>query len=388
MYGANKALFELMRELSQNKDYQLYLVIPAEGEMTEALSALGVQCEICAMTQWQGIYTDPLRFAVKKAIRKKEIQKELLHLYQRYKDEGIDLIHSNSSVLGTGAMLAERLGCQHIWHIREFSREHYGMQYFYRAARVRELYEKANVLVAISDALAENYRQNYPKANVVRVYDGVSSQVKTNQDEKTKKRKENENENENENRNENPCFRFCYLGYLFPKKHQLDVIKAANLLWKRNIKNFEVYLIGDGKAAYTKKLKKQIAAFGLTSIKLLGYRTDAQQLLEDMQVGIIASTYEGFGLVTIEYMLHGLPVIGRNSGATPELVKDGETGFLYDSVEELADAMEFFMTNQAACHTMGEAGRHRAKQYFSMEKHRKAMEQLYQLQMDETGARL
>ena len=52
----------------------------------------------------------------------------------------------------------------------------------------------------------------------------------------------------------------------------------------------------------------------------------------------MSSPYEAFGRVTIEYMMAGLPVIGRNGGATPEIIKENETGMLYNSKKELIDS--------------------------------------------------
>ena len=49
---------------------------------------------------------------------------------------------------------------------------------------------------------------------------------------------------------------------------------------------------------------------------------------------------EPFGLVMIEAMACGTPVIARPCGSVPEVLVDGRTGFLADTVEELADAVK------------------------------------------------
>ena len=76
MYGANRALFQLMKGLMEKPGTEITLVIPAEGEMTEAVSRLGISYVICGMTQWQAVYKSPLRFLVKRHLRRKQIQKE------------------------------------------------------------------------------------------------------------------------------------------------------------------------------------------------------------------------------------------------------------------------------------------------------------------------
>ena len=96
-----------------------------------------------------------------------------------------------------------------------------------------------------------------------------------------------------------------------------------------------------------------------------GFVKDVKRLLAEADVGIIASEYEGFGLVTVEYMLAGLPVIGRRSGATPEIVSDGESGILYDDINGLADAMNRLMDDKKLAGEMGVKGEKRAKALFT-----------------------
>jgi len=48
---------------------------------------------------------------------------------------------------------------------------------------------------------------------------------------------------------------------------------------------------------------------------------------------------EPFGMVTIEALASGTPVIGSGSGATPEIIKDGVNGFIVDGVDGIMEAM-------------------------------------------------
>jgi glycosyltransferase involved in cell wall biosynthesis len=49
---------------------------------------------------------------------------------------------------------------------------------------------------------------------------------------------------------------------------------------------------------------------------------------------------EPFGIVMAEAMACGTPVIGRRRGAVPEVIKSGETGFLFDTIDEAVEAVE------------------------------------------------
>ena len=77
-------------------------------------------------------------------------------------------------------------------------------------------------------------------------------------------------------------------------------------------------------------------------ISFMDAREDVLELFKNSDVFIMSSKAEGFGRTTIEAMLGGCLLLGTDSGATPELVRDGETGFLYkyDNSYELSLLME------------------------------------------------
>lgn len=69
--------------------------------------------------------------------------------------------------------------------------------------------------------------------------------------------------------------------------------------------------------------------------------------------------FETFGLVAAEAMSHGLPVIASKTGALPEIVENGVTGFLFrpGNTEELAGKMRLLWENPDLCRKMGKAAR-------------------------------
>lgn len=351
MYGANKALLSLMLSLKKSGQ-DVYLVIPAEGEMTRRLAKEGIPYIVSGVTSWEAPIGTPVTFLRKKSIRKKSIEAELAYIHSQTKELGIEVVHSNSSVIGTGAMLAELLGAKHVWHIREYGKEHFSMHYFYPEKVVKKYYEEAAAVLTISEALKENIKGKYPDAKVRRIYDGITLEKEPVLNRLSK---------------EDGIIRFVYLGYLFPMKHQMDVLKATKILKEQGIRNFQISFAGSGKSFYTEQLKRYKEKHHLSMVHFLGYVEKPYEILEKSDVGIIASEYEGFGLVTVEYMLHSMPVIGRRSGATPELVVNQETGLLYDTVEELAESMKRLIQEENQRLALGEKGRVRALE-FSEEK--------------------
>jgi phosphatidylinositol alpha-1,6-mannosyltransferase len=89
----------------------------------------------------------------------------------------------------------------------------------------------------------------------------------------------------------------------------------------------------------------------------------------------LPSRQEGFGVVFLEAMAFGKPVIGGNHGGIPEVVKDGVTGFLveYGNVEALANHLILLMHNEEERKRMGEAGRQLVNETYTFEHFRQRL---------------
>ncbi|NMC16412.1 MAG: glycosyltransferase family 4 protein, partial [Chloroflexi bacterium] len=93
---------------------------------------------------------------------------------------------------------------------------------------------------------------------------------------------------------------------------------------------------------------------------------------------LVCSEYEAFSRVALEAMSTALPVIGRNSGGTPEIIVDGETGLLYNTFDELVEAMRRLAQDRSLSRKMGLAGWERARELFSIEKYASSVYQVIQ----------
>jgi glycosyltransferase involved in cell wall biosynthesis len=81
----------------------------------------------------------------------------------------------------------------------------------------------------------------------------------------------------------------------------------------------------------------------------------------------LPTRFEPFGIAFIEAMYFGLPCIGTNAWAVPEMILDGETGFTVpiDDVAALTDRLLRLLRDRALARRMGEAGRTRAREFFT-----------------------
>ncbi|NLK81900.1 MAG: glycosyltransferase family 4 protein, partial [Bacteroidales bacterium] len=126
---------------------------------------------------------------------------------------------------------------------------------------------------------------------------------------------------------------YITIGRLEPYK-RFDVIIEA---FKKNGK--KLIVVGDG------SMRKDLENKSLSNITFVGYKNkiEVSSLLRKAQAFIYAGV-EDFGIVYIEALASGVPIIGYNGGALPEIIEDGKEGYLYSqqSVDELNISIEKF----------------------------------------------
>lgn len=117
-----------------------------------------------------------------------------------------------------------------------------------------------------------------------------------------------------------------FVGNIIEQKGLNELVEAFSLL-RKNHPDFELYIIGSDKnQGYVQKLKALISEKGLTgSIHFLGTKNQSQVALwmAAAEVFILPSHIEGFGLVALEAMACGTPVVGTDTGGLKYLLKDG-----------------------------------------------------------------
>ena len=122
------------------------------------------------------------------------------------------------------------------------------------------------------------------------------------------------------------CKEFIFLGRLTKQKGPHIAINAFKKVKEKDLK---LHIVGDG--PYMKTLKN--ISENDSRIVFHGYVTfnELESITKQCSFAIVPSlSYEPFGLIIHELMNRGLPVIGSNRGAIPELVIDGKNGFIFN----------------------------------------------------------
>jgi glycosyltransferase involved in cell wall biosynthesis len=148
-----------------------------------------------------------------------------------------------------------------------------------------------------------------------------------------------------------------------PRKGIIDLIKAFSLIEKRG---FKLHIVGKVKenSSYYKNVISLIKELGLTQDVFLDGRLEQEELNRlylASKIFILPSLKEGFGIVLLEAMYYGLPIVTTKISAMPELVTDGENGLLVPVADPmaLAEAISKLIENPDLREQMGERGRQR-----------------------------
>ncbi|NJR59169.1 MAG: glycosyltransferase family 4 protein [Cyanobacteria bacterium CRU_2_1] len=146
-----------------------------------------------------------------------------------------------------------------------------------------------------------------------------------------------------------------HLGLLSIFQHVLEQIPTAKLL-----------IVGDG--VLRPAIEHTIAERGLSqAVHLLGLRDDVSFLMNQADVFLFPSLYEGFGLVAIEANAAYLPVVGSQIPGLTEAVQDEKTALLHDvnDIEGMANSVIKLLNNKQYANQMGDAGFRRVKEHYS-----------------------
>lgn len=127
-------------------------------------------------------------------------------------------------------------------------------------------------------------------------------------------------------------------------------------------------------------LERQIRSLGVRSqVHFTGYLEHIEDAYAAADVVAIPTRYEAFGLPALEAMAVGLPALGSSTGAFAELVEDGSSGTCLDVRDARAwvDALHAVLGDPEAAARMGEAGRQRAVENFSIVDHWDRLFEIY-----------
>lgn len=193
---------------------------------------------------------------------------------------------------------------------------------------IKNLYKKANSIIAISDGIKDSLIKNYgiDSNNIKTIYNPISI---------LKEKKESIDFYFDKN-----FIHFITVGRLIPLKDHKTMIEAFKICNEVNT-NTKLIILGEG--PLENEITKLINDLNLQkNIFLLGFKDNVFDYLKESSIFVFSSKFEGFGNVIVEAMGCGLPVISTDCPSGPsEILDNGRYGMLTSvgNVCELTNAM-------------------------------------------------
>jgi N-acetyl-alpha-D-glucosaminyl L-malate synthase BshA len=151
-----------------------------------------------------------------------------------------------------------------------------------------------------------------------------------------------------------------------PLKRTADVVRIFARVRAHRVAR--LLLVGDGPdRARALELARELGV--ASDVEVVGERADLPTLLERAAVFLLPSENESFGLAALEALACGVPVVASRVGGVPEVVRDGEVGFLHDvgDCAAMAASTGRLLDDTALRARLGRAARAHAEAHFRVE---------------------
>ncbi len=290
-------------------------------------------------------------------------------------DEKIDIIHCHNPMGGVDGRIAAKRSSNNPYVMYTAHGFH-----FYKGAPLKNwmfYYPVEKYLSRVTDKIITINNEDYKVAmafptrerkSAVRIHGvGVNKErFKANPSIRSKKREEiNVPED---------AFHIVTAAELNDNKNQKVIIEAIHNLPYKNI-----YYTLCGKGPNEGNLREMIERYGLSDrVRLLGYRSDMEEILQTADCFAFPSKREGLGVAAIEALLTGVPVIAADNRGTREYIRNNENGIFCksESVADFEQAIAALLNDEDMRHRMSDVARDSVRK-FCLEEVSKVMVRVY-----------
>lgn len=358
LYGSDRVFAEVVHLVGDLADP--VVILDSDGPLREELLGHGACVQILPLGVLRRGNLTPdgaLRTAA-------QVARATLHLTQLIRRSRVDLVYTSTISVMPGALAALLTRRPHVWHVHEIVCRPKWLARGLAAA----VGSMSDVAVCISDAVAANLVAWSPLAapKVMVVHNGVRPPDLREAPVVAARKAVGKAANQ---------FTIAMVGRISSWKGQEYLLDALSAVDAAVLARMQVLIVGDcfrGNESVVRRLKIKAAELDLDNVvRFLGFRSDVTELVAASDVVVVPSTLpEPFGLVAVEGMLLGKPVVGTNLGGLREIVVDGVTGFLVPAGEPevFAHRLERLAGDPALARRMGREGEARARTEFAHER--------------------
>lgn len=355
--GAERSLLTLVTDLIKDYNTQITVVLPPDGHSIELLKESGATVLPAPIQLW--CTTDEL------SSKDEALERQLLtfdwlvdHL-DNLRSLTPDIILTNTIVIPWGGVVATLLKRPHIWMINEFGELDHGFNFFHPFDEVLGLIEQSSdVIVTRSHAIKETLFPHLEEDKAKTIYRSIELPTEAFGGDKQVR--------------PGSTFQIAVIGTIRASKGQQDAVKALIELRKNRNRQVELVTAGRAEEPYRSALIQLARDNGVEEcIHILPFQEDVFSIMQKADAILLCSRMEAFSRVTLESMLLGKPFIGTNTGGTPEMINDGETGLLYEpgNIPQLVEKIEWLMDHPDLRREMAQKATEFARSTFTTEKY-------------------
>ncbi|WP_084701236.1 glycosyltransferase family 4 protein [Cryptosporangium arvum] len=307
LYGAELSMYSLA-QCAKEAGYRVTASVPTTGPLVERLNQVCDETVVVATAPWMGRRHSLPVGAIRIAQATASIRS-----YQRLIDRvKPDAVLTNSAVIPAPAYAARRCGVPHVWYVGES----FGTNPTLRSAlHPRQIASRLSNLsartIAVSRFVAAQLATAYPpissKLSVIpppALADRLGPLPRPTM------------------RKPGPL-RVLLAGSFSPEKGQMDAVRAVGECYARN-HHVELRLVGGGHHRMTERIQSSADSLGVSHLVTIeSWTNGVEALYQWADVVLMLSKNEAFGLVTVEALSYGCPVVGYDRGSTPELLSAG-----------------------------------------------------------------
>jgi glycosyltransferase involved in cell wall biosynthesis len=349
--GAEGCLDTTLRHLDRAQ-FEPHVIYAWDGPMADLGRDLGCHVQILPLSWW--LYAKPSLQSAKNLLRSRRRVRQIADYIVR---NNIDLVYTNTSVIFEGALAARRTGTPHVWHVHEVLSASLRMRKLGPLLRFhqRAIRRLSSLVLFPSSAARQAFEATTPLPRSLVVpnslrLDRLRDAVSREQGRKVLGLPQQ-------------AWIAGFVGQFVDRKNPLMAIDAfAQFAAGRNA---GLLLVGEGELEQA--IQHRIAERGLAdSVIVLPFQQDIAPVIAALDVLVLPSRREAFGLVIAEAGYFGKPVIACRSQGPDEILIDGESGILVDQgdVEALAAALQTLYESEPKRQRMGATARREVMRRF------------------------
>lgn len=370
LYGSDKVLLSMIGRLDKER-YEPIVVLPKKGPLEAALGEENVMTLILPLARigrstWsvKGLLSLPI-----------SLLRSVVAFNSAFRNIHIDVVHSNTLAVLSGALWSKVRRIPHIWHVHEmivypaivrrffpWLLKHFASRIICVSGAVKQLLLKEQPCLADKAVVLWNgIERNAAVDNVMAMH--LRYHVGADRD----------------------TVLVALVGRINRWKGQSLLVEAAEILWRKGVKNVKYLIVGNvppRQEVFRKKLLSRIAASPAKgTFTLVDYQANVWNIWDACDIAVVPSVEpEPFGMVAIEAMAAGKPVIAAAHGGLVEIVVNQQTGLLFkpgDAVE-LSNALEQLAVNKGKREFLGSNGQKRAQDSFNLSAFITSLDSIYQ----------